>query len=544
MPKLDWIGKQAVIRHHLEVPYRLIHCDGALSTGEPSGGNLLVQGDNLEALKSLLPFYAGKVKCVYIDPPYNTGNEKWHYNDNVNSPQIRRWLHKVVGSENEDLCRHDKWLCMMYPRLKLLKKFLSQDGAIFVSIDGNEVHRLRMVMDDIFGERNSLALITWQGMDTIKSDARYFSSNSEFILAYARSIESIKIAGIPKTEKQRKYYKNYDNDPRGDYLLTPLHAKSGSENSIYTYTFPNGQKWTPPKGVFPRFSKENLSKMVEEGRIYLDPKGKKVPQRKTFWSEVSDRMRPTTFWGYKEFGSTRQSNMEIREILGRGSFDNAKPTRLIKIILDITADKNALILDSFAGSGTTAQAVLELNKEDGGSRKFVLIQCDEWDKDKKREVNICKDITGERIRRVIRGVKTASNELLRNGLGGSFRYCKLGKPLFDQHGQISKEVKFSDLAAHVFFSETGSPIPQRASGKTPLLGVFKDCAIYLLYNGVMGDKRTDSGNVLTTKVLSNLPPSPKGMKRIIYADGCRLGQATLNRKNIVMRKMPYNIKTK
>src|SRR3954469_16228132 len=217
MPTLDWIGKKAVVNHHREVPYRLIHCDSELSAGDPDSGNLLVQGDNLVALKALLPYYAGKVKCIYIDPPFNTGSEEWIYNDNVNSPAIRQWLRQTVGKEGEDLSRHDKWLCMMYPRLALLREFLTHDGTVFVSIDDNEVQNLRAVMDAILGARNFVATIIWQKVYSPKNSAKHFSEDHDFVVVYASNSETWKPKLVPRNESQDAAYKNPDNDPRKEW---------------------------------------------------------------------------------------------------------------------------------------------------------------------------------------------------------------------------------------------------------------------------------------------------------------------------------------
>ena len=247
MPTLNWIGKDAVATHHRQIPFHLLKDVGELACGEPGSGNLIVEGDNLTALKSLLPYYAGQVKCIYIDPPYNTGNEGWIYNDSVNSPVIREWLGKVVGREGETLDRHDRWLCMMYPRLTLLRQLLRQDGAIFVSIDDNEVGNLRLLMDEIFGARNLLANCIWQKKYTRANDAKYFSDNHDHILAYAKRKELFTIGRIERGEAQDKAYKNPDGHPLGPWKPTPLHAKSGVDRS--SYTFMNGATWEPPSGT-------------------------------------------------------------------------------------------------------------------------------------------------------------------------------------------------------------------------------------------------------------------------------------------------------
>ena len=431
--ELQFPGKQTAKATAFTPCYKTLIADKEQSKNFDDTSNVFIEGDNLDALRMLQNSYRGKIKMIYIDPPYNTGGDDFVYPDDFSVKQ-KEYL-RAAGVLDEDGVRqiseiqtglkgrfHAGWLAFMYPRLKLARELLSDDGVIFISIDDNEQANLKLICDEIFGESNCLAQITWQGMDTIKNDAIHFSSNSEFILCYANRMDSTNILGIPKTEKQRKTYKNHDNDPRGDYLLTPLHAKSGTDASIYTYVFPNGQEWQPPKGSYPRFSKEKLNEMVRDSRIYLDPKGKKVPQRKTYWADTNGRMRPTTFWEYKEFGSTRQSNAELRKLLGRGVFDNPKPVRLIKSMIGMVTNTDSLILDFFAGSATTAHAVMQLNAEDSGNRKFILVQLPEEIKSKKSKEShqFCTkelkrpatiaEIAKERIRRAGKQVIEKSND--------------------------------------------------------------------------------------------------------------------------------------
>ena len=382
--ELRWVGKKEAYHHAYTPNDKILKPLRADSADFDGTRNILIKGDNLDALKLLGLNYFEQVKVIYIDPPYNTGKDGFVYNDNYTKSQEKVLDELGYSPEQKEHVKgingdatHSGWLNFMRPRLLLASDLLAKDGIIFISIDDNEVAELKMLCDEVFGQSNFLAIITWQGMDTVKNDARYFSSNSEFILCYAKYKNELEILGVAKTEKQRKTYKNYDNDPRGDYLLTPLHAKTGSPGSNYTYIFPNGQKWSAPEGRHPSFTKENLDKLVREGRIYLDPEGKKVPQRKTYWSEARSHMPPTTFWGYERFGSTRQSNAELRALLGRAVFDNPKPVQLIKSIAGIVADKDAIVMDFFAGSATTGQAVMELNAEDGGKRKFILVQLPE-----------------------------------------------------------------------------------------------------------------------------------------------------------------------
>jgi len=505
MPTLNFKGKTYVQNHHLAVKYHQLvpKKDKSLTDKVSLNDNLILHGDNLKALKALLPTYAGKVKCIYIDPPYNTGNEKWVYNDSVNSPMMQEWLGKIV--DKEDLTRHDKWLCMMMPRLKLLRELLREDGVIFVSIDDNEVHHLRMLMDEVFQPENFLAQIGWQGMDTIKNDAKYFSTNCEFMIAYGKNIDLVELKGIKKGERQKRTYKNYGNDPRGNYLLTPLHAKSGTEDNVYEFVFPNGQVWKPPKGTYPRFSRETLKRLVEDGRIYLDPKGKKIPQKKTYWDEIEERMPPWTFWRYEDFGSTRQANRELMEILGRGEFQNPKPSKMVKTIVDIVADKNAIVLDSFAGSGTTAHVVLDLNKEDGGNRKFILVECEDY----------ADKITAERVRRVIKGVPNAKDEKLREGLGGTFSYFELGEPIeMESILEGDKLPSFLELARYVFYTATGEEFdPARVDEKKNFIGESKEYEVYLFYKP---DIEYLKSTALTLERAKNLGLY-KGKKRLVFA---------------------------
>ena len=531
MPTLDWIGKKAVVEHHKQVPFHLLRCNEALSVGEPGSGNLLVQGDNLLALKALLPYYAGRVKCIYIDPPYNTGNEGWVYNDNVNSPEMRDWLGRVVGKEAEDLSRHDKWLCMMYPRLALLRDFLREDGAIFVSIDDNEVHTLRGLLDEIFGPRNFVASIIWQKVYSPKNSAKHFSEDHDYILVYARNAEKWRPNLIARTEAQDKAYKNPDNDPRGPWKTSDLSARNFYSKGTYRVKCPSGRIIeAPPKGSYWRVSSEKFDELNADNRIWWGKNGNSIPQIKRFLSEVKQGRVPQTLWPYADVGHTQNAKKELLAICdfedSPAVFITPKPTKLIRRILEIATDKDSIILDSFGGSGTTGHAVLALNKEDGGTRRFVMVEMDP---------DICQRITAQRISRAVRGHKGTQP------LEGGFRFCDLGEPLFSPTGTIEEDtVTFKDLGHHVFFIATGEPLPQEADLKTALLGVSNGIAVFLLYNGILGDKSTKGGNVLTRQILASLPPHDG--TRIIYGNGCRIGAERLRRANIIFRQIPYEVR--
>ena len=535
MPTLNWIGKEAVVKHHKDVPFRLLEPVADLSCGPAQGkdsGNLIVQGDNLHALKALLPRYAGQVKCIYIDPPYNTGNEGWVYNDNVNSPEIRRWLGEVVGKEGETLDRHDRWLSMMYPRLVLLKQFLREDGAIFVSIDDNEVATLRLLMDDIFEARNFVGTVIWQKKYAVANDHKTIAPMHDFVLVYQRS-PSWQRNLLPRGEEKDSQYKFEDQKGQfrsSDYTC----AKTAEErpNLYYPVTNPNtGEEIWPKRTRVWAYSQEEHQRHVAEGLIYWGKDGKgKVPAYKRYKHLLrNDGVVPQTLWPHEFAGHTDGSRKELREVLhdipSVSDFATPKPSLLIQRVLQIATDKESLILDSFAGSGTTAHAVLKQNDEDGGNRRFIMVEMDE---------NIAQDVTRERVKRVAEGYSNAKGQTV-EGLGGGFQFCRLSaEPLFDADGQIRSDVKFAQLAEFVWFAETGTGFTGTAD--SPLLGVHEGRAIYLLYNGILKDKSVGGGNVLTVPVFEVLPKfsGPK----VIYAAANRMGARTA-REGITFKQTPY-----
>ena len=419
---LTWHGKRAARQLALTPSAGTLRPSADESKAWEATRHLMIEGDNLEVLKLLQKSYAGRIELIYIDPPYNTGTD-FVYPDSFHDA-VGHYM-RVTGQVDADGVRastnsessgrfHTSWLNMIYPRLALARTLLAENGSIFVSIDDGEVERLRAVMAEVFGEENFLAQIAWQSLDTIKNDAPLFSDNHEYIVGFARSKPSVRMAGMKKGEKQRRTYKNRDDDPRGDYLLTPLHAKSGTEAGRYTYTFKNGQQWSPPPGTYPRYAKSTLASLEDEGRLYLDPEGVKAPQRKTYWSEVGDRMPASTFWNYETFGSTRQSNKELADLVGKGVFQNPKPSKLIRSLIDIMGVDEGIVLDFFAGSGTTGQAVLDRNAAEGTKTQFVLVQLPETidpDARSQREAaELClelgvplniAELTKHRLRRVI-----------------------------------------------------------------------------------------------------------------------------------------------
>jgi adenine-specific DNA-methyltransferase len=545
MPTLNWIGKDAVETHHKHVPFRLLEPVDALSCGDKDSGNLIVQGDNLLALKALLPRFAGEVKCIYIDPPYNTGNEGWVYNDNVNSPEIRKWLGEVVGKEGETLDRHDRWLCMMYPRLVLLKQFLRDDGAIFISIDDNEVATLRLLMDEIFGAKNFVATAIWNMMDSPKNSARHLSEDHEYVVIYALNKDKWRPNPLPRSEEMIARYKNPDNDPRGPWLLSDLAARNFYAQGRYPIKTPSGKIIDgPPSGSYWRVSEEKFWELDKDQRIWWGKGGSNRPGIKRFLTDVKDGVVPRTLWPWQEVGSTRHSKQEISQILSLGAssdlFVTPKPTALIQRILQIATDKDSIVLDSFAGSGTTGHAVLKHNADDKGSRKFILVEVDE---------GIAKSVTTERMRRVCEGYETQKKEEI-DGHGSGFQYCKLSaKPLFDAEGKIDPDVSFDKLAEFVWFMETGTGLAGSAISanmSTPYLGTYKGRAIFLLYNGILKDKTELGGNVLNGRTLAylNEVAPDHNTPKVVYGARTRFDKTKLAQLGVTFHQLPYELAVK
>ena len=530
MPTLNWIGKEAVVKHHKEVPFRLLEPVPELSCGDSGSGNLIVQGDNLHALKALLPRYAGQVKCIYIDPPYNTGNEGWVYNDNVNSPEIRKWLGEVVGKEGETLDRHDRWLCMMYPRLVLLKQFLREDGAIFISIDDNEVATLRLLMDEIFGAKNFVATVLWQKVFAPKNSARHLSEDHDYIVVYSVSADRWRPNLVPRAEDATARYKNPDKDPRGVWTSGDLQARNYYGDGTYSVTCPSGRVIAGPgRGMYWRVSKEKFTELDRDRRIWWGEDGNNMPRLKRFLSDVKDGVVPQTMWFHKEVGHTQEAKKELLELVEFASSDDVfitpKPTRLIQRILQIATDRDSIVLDSFAGSGTTGHAVLKQNAEDGGSRRFIQVEM---------LAGVATKITASRAARAIAGYSNAKGEQVA-GLGSGFQFCRLSaEPLFDPDGQVRHDVTFAQLAEFVWFAETGSGYSGK--GDSPLLGVHEGRAVYLLYNGILKDCSVAGGNVLTGPVFDVLPrfAGPK----VIYAAANRMGTRAA-REGVTFKQTPY-----
>ena len=542
MPTLHWIGKDKIINHHQEVPYKVLNHEYGFSengkTETPvATGNLIINGDNLEALKSLLPKYEGKVNCIYIDPPYNTGNESWVYNDNVNSPKIKKWLGKVVGKESEDLTRHDKWLCMMYPRLKLLHKLLAKDGAIFISIDDNEQANLKLMMDEIFGIGNFVKNIAVVNNLKGRSDDKFIATAHESLLIYQKGKFETNGVAVPN-----EYIGEYKlKDFRGLHRLQGLRKRgSGAKredrpNMFYPFYLNLKKKSISLEKededfikILPKLSDgtdgrwrwgketafqrlEELTFQIVKGRNeydifqkdYLDNNG------------IEKRIKPKSFWQGSEF-SSEAGTLQLKKIFEQKSFETPKAVDLIEYCLQQATNKKSIILDSFAGSGTTAHAVLNINKQDGGNRKFILIEMEEY----------AETITAERVKRVINGYAD------KEGTGGSFDYYSLGEPLFDEHNNLNETIAMEKIREYVWFTETRIPYTTQELN-SPFMGNYNDTGYYFIYEK----------NSLTTLDYDALADyvQQKAERYIIYADNCLLPETFMREKNIEFKKIPRDI---
>ena len=592
MPTLNWIGKKAVINHHNEVPFHLLREEKELSVGESGSGNLVVEGDNLVALKALLPYYAGQVKCIYIDPPYNTGNENWVYNDNVNSPEIRKWLGKVVGGEAEDLSRHDKWLCMMYPRLSLLRDLLRDDGIIIISIDDFEAHNLRLMMNEIFGANNFIAQLIWD--KTRKNDAKLFSVGHEYLTVYARSLAKLRelktvwreskpgadeimvkyyelkelfgtdyrameqklsvwYKGLPKDHPSKKLARHRHIDSKGVWRDRDI-SWPGGGGPRYDVLHPvTGLPCKVPERGWGFATQDAMQDQINKGLVEFRNDHTDPPFRKAYLFSTEYETEESSTAANIEGETAEDVNNEIvgaqvmpsyihkqaqvavktlRDIFdGRKVFPNPKDHEVLIRLIRYVTKPDDLILDSFAGSGPSGHAILQLNRY-GGERRFVLVEMNP---------NVSRDITVERLKRVIDGYKKGNGVFI-EGTGGGFRYCTLGEPCFDETGRINPRITYDELARHVFFTETGEPMPEGGDDMRPLIGIHGGRAIYLLYNGVLKDKKPNGGNVLTQKILAVLP-SHEG-PRVIFGTACRLSAPRLKKENVIFRQIPYEIRVK
>lgn len=595
MPELQFVGKEFVYNHHLTVHYRplVIHPEkSVVADGDENGAslddNLIIHGDNLHALKALLPRYAGKVDCIFIDPPYNTGNEGWAYNDNVNSPVMREWLNSNPIN-SDDLLRHDKWCCLMWPRLKLLWELLSDSGSMWMTIDDNEVAQTRGMLDEIFGTENFIATVIWQKNYAPKNTAKHFSEDHDYILVYAKKGFDWRPELIERDSAQDSRYTNPDNDPRGDWKPGDLSARNYYSLGTYAITTPSGRVIdNPPRGRYWAISKKKLDALDDDGRIWWGQKGENVPSLKRFLAEVKQGVVPQTLWSYSFAGHTQDAKKELVSIMGFSSSDDVfitpKPTTLVQRVLELAIPKSTaepLILDSFAGSGTTAHAVLGLNARDGGNRRFILVESEDY----------ADSLTGERVRRVIHGYPFVGtqrevlmekrlnwsalqkNDLVQDakntatlfegtfdeietrvedgmlrvvgarriagnapGLGGGFAYCTLGEPLDIEKILIGRELpSFDNIAGWLVHTAFGTTLPtsvdSRGSGLDEwYIGETDSHHVWVIYRDdrdFLRSKEAALNFELAEAMAAKFPDKPHQ----VFAPAKYVGKAALDRLN-------------
>jgi adenine-specific DNA-methyltransferase len=530
MTELYFKGKEFVYNHHLAVPHRPLVPDAANGIGGPDlSGNLIIQGDNLHALKSLLPTHAGKVDCIFIDPPYNTGNENWRYNDNVNAPMIRDWMNdNPVGVD--DGLRHDKWCAMMWPRLKLLHELLADTGSLWMTLDDNEAHRAKLILDEIFGAANFVANVVWQKRTSpdMRTD---LGAGHDHLLVYARDMDVFRQTSrkLPKNETQIAAFKNPDNDTKGAWVSSDFTAQGYRRNQMYSITTPSGKIYEPPAGRCWKNVESAFLKLVEEGRIWFGQNGDGIPRRKTYLAE-SDGNTVWTWWPNAEVGHNQEAKKEVIQILGADSnFDTPKPTRLVGHIIKLAVKRDLLILDSFAGSGTTAHAVLKANAADGGNRKFILVEMEE---------DIADPVTAERVRRVINGYDHDGKTT--DGLGGNFTFCTLGDPIDLDRILTGETLPAYDALAPVLYhmatSRTLNPASLRPDDH--YVGAAGDEYVWMLYQPDLDWLKSDAAALTLTRARA-IQASAPDKRHLVFAPARFVSEAVLREHGLNVAYVPF-----
>ncbi|MCB4791268.1 MAG: site-specific DNA-methyltransferase [Elusimicrobia bacterium] len=503
MPTIEWSNKDKAILAANKVPFRLLDEDKEHSYGNKDASNMLIQGDNLDALKSLLPVFAGKIKCVYIDPPYNTGNAFKHYDDGL---------------------EHSLWLSMMQPRIELLHRLLdNEQGTLWISIDDEEGHYLKVLCDEVFGRNNFVANVIWEKKFSPQNDAKWLSDSHDHIFVYAKNKEEWRPNLLPRTDDMDARYKNPDNDPRGIWTSGDVSVKTYSAATDYTIVTPSGRKVNPPSGYCWRLSKDKLQEMIADNRIWFGEKGNNVPRIKRFLSEVKEGSVSKTIWYRTEVGDNQEAKKEMKVFNIDEVFSTPKPERLIQRIFTLASKESDWVLDSFLGSGTAAAVAHKMK------RNWIGVEMGE------HAVTHCVP----RLKKVIDGEEGGISEIENWKGGGGFRFFKLGAPVFNSDGTINPDVRFKTLASHIWFYETKTPAGSIKN--SPFLGSYKGTGYYLLYNGILGDKKPEGGNVLTRNILRELPKydGPK----VIYGEISTLSKDYLKRLNIVFKQIPYDVRS-
>ena len=504
MPFLDWVNKNQAKETTREVPYHLLKQESV--HGDVSGANadnLLIQGDNLLALKALIPFYAGRVKCIFIDPPYNTQSAFEHYDDKL---------------------EHSQWLSMIYPRLVLLRELLAEDGSIWVTIDDNEAHYLKVLMDEVFGRSHFVVNALWQKRTS--PDARLNIGDAhDHILVYGKNTSRFKLNRVALSTEQAAQFKNPDSDPKGPWSSTDFTAQGWRPNQMYVIETPSGARYEPPPGRCWGNVEAEFRRQFAEGRIWFGRDRAGRPRVKNYLSE-HDGVSAWSWWSNSEVGHNQEAKKEVLALFGGdNAFDTPKPERLIQRIMSLASDAGDCVLDSFLGSGTTAAVAHKMG------RRYIGIEMGEH----------ARTHCIPRLQKVIDGEQGGISGAVEWKGGGGFRFCTLGEPAFDEQGRISIEVKFATLAAYVWHFETGEPGHQTFD--KPLLGIYNGTAYYLLYNGILGDRRPAGGNVLTHDVLKAINEIyPHTGPKVVYGETSRLGASRLAVEGIAFKQIPYDVK--
>lgn len=509
MPILNWLGRDEALKTANKTPYRLLEEVPELGYGDKTKENMIVQGDNLEALKALLPFYAGQVKCIYIDPPYNTGSAFEHYDDNL---------------------EHSQWLSLIYPRLELLKEFLSEDGSIWISIDDDEGHYLKVICDEVFGRKNFISNIVWQKKYGPANDAKWLSDTHEHILCYAKNKCIWRPNLFIRSDEQLKDYKNPDNDPRGVWRASDLSVRTFNDNCVYEITGPTGEKFLPPPTRAWAVSKERFHELIDDNRIWWGVNKNCRPMFKKFITEVKNGVTPETWWTRDFAGDNKIAKYESKDLFKGESFATPKPEKLLERILHLSTSTEGLVLDSFLGSGTTAAVAHKMG------RRYIGIEMGN------HAITHCVP----RLKAVVDGEQGGISKAVNWQGGGGFRFYKLGNEVFDAEGNINENISFENLSAHIWFTETKTPF-NKPTAKSIYLGTYNNVSYALLYNGILRDKRIDGGNVLTNKtlnvILEDMQHQPYE-KLVIYGESSRISQARLKSLNIEFKQTPYDIKAR
>jgi adenine-specific DNA-methyltransferase len=529
VPSIEFKGKSFIENHHFSIPHHTLELsakDSVLPKGEqPSlSGNLIIEGDNLIGLKSLLPTHAGKIKCAYMDPPYNTGNEGWIYHDNYsNHPLFLDWLEQEVGKEGEDYRRHDKWLCMMWPRLKIIKDLLCEDGVIFISIDNNEVHRLRMVMDEIFGVANYIENFVWKKSYGGGAKEKYAVTLHEYVLLYAKSKEKCGELWLrPKEDAEKRYYKFQDEkvDQRGPYRLKPLEATQSMDerkNLAYPIPLPGGGEIWPKRQWW--WAKQRALEALKNNELVFttSEKGTTVSYKQYLRDELGAVQKSKPF-SIIDGVYTQHGTANLTDLFGDVPFAFSKPAQLIASFVEMSTSQDDIILDCTAGSGTTGQAILQLNQEDSGNRRFVLIQQKHDTRDdKKKKTNVCRDITRERVKRVIEGKNAPAT-------GGSFSYARLSeKPMLGDYRLMDEPPPFRTLAEYIFHTETSETLNGRPiNEENGWIGEHAGQSYYLLYR-----PDVESDRALDAVFLNEVALKDKNFDLVVYCEKLHLDRRDL-----------------